>query len=131
MNPNIKEGIENFRKFIRRANKLSNEQLSFMISKKIEEDPIYYTSVGIDISGYIQFIRDCGKLTDDQMDNHFKKEVEVNKDPVWIEIFEDYAKKKSIKDMSILAKDFKSDPRLFAKKIGADQDMRNYIRKVA
>lgn len=131
IDPKIKEGIINFRKFIRRANMLTDEQLAFLIGKKIEQDPVYYMSIGIDIPGFIQFIRDCGKLSDDVMDNYFKKEIEVNKDPVWIEIFEDYAKQKAVKDMSRLAKDFKSNAKLFAKKIGADQDMRNYIRKIA
>jgi hypothetical protein len=95
------------------------------------ENPDYYTSIGVDIKGHINFIRQMAMMSDDMIRKTLRDEVEKNKDPVWTEIFEDAHKKKAISDMDRAAKDMKTDARLFAKKIGADSDMRNYIRKVA
>lgn len=127
----IEEGIERFVKFIRKMNKLNNQQLEILISLKIAENPDHYHSLGINIEGYVQWLRQVGMMSDDMIRKHLRDEVEINKDPIFFELFEDAAKKKAIIDMQEAAKNLKSDPMLFAKKIGADQDMRNYIRKVA
>lgn len=112
------QGIERFIQYIRRMNQLDDEQMSFMLKMKIEENPEYYTSVGTTIEGHIQFIRSMAKLTDDQMRKWLRHS--ANTDPVMREIFEDAAKKKAISDMKKMAKDIKSDAKSFARKVDRD-----------
>lgn len=114
-------------------NTLTDEQLRVLVGIKIAENPDHYNSLGIDVEGYVQFLRQMGMMSDDMIRKHLREEVEINKDPVYEEIFEDNAKKRAIIDMEKSAKEMKSDPRLFAKKVGGqgDSDLRNYIRKVA
>ncbi len=133
LNEKIEQGIERFVGFVRRMNTLTDEQLRVLVGIKIAENPDHYNSLGIDVEGYVQFLRQMGMMSDDMIRKHLREEVEINKDPVYEEIFEDNAKKRAIIDMEKSAKEMKSDPRLFAKKVGGqgDSDLRNYIRKVA
>jgi len=117
LNNKVKEGIERFVKFARRMNTLSDDELRFLITAKISEDPIHYNSIGIDVDGYVNWLRQVGMASDDQIKKRFEDEVEVNKDPVYYEIFEDHDKKKAIIDMTKAAKDMKSDPRSFARSV--------------
>lgn len=117
INQNIENGIERFIKYIRRMSNLTDEQLEVLLGIKIAEDPIYYTSVGVDIKGHIQFIRNMALQSDDVIRKYLKDQAKVNKDPVWIELFEDAGKKKAIKEMSEAAKSIKGDPKLFARRV--------------
>jgi len=112
-----KEGIMRFIKHVRRMNTLSDDQLRFLITTKISENPDHYHSIGIDIEGYIQWLRQVGMTSDDQIKKRFKDEIEINKDTVYHEIFEDADKKRSIIDMEKAARDMKSDPRSFARSV--------------
>lgn len=129
----MEKGIERFVKFVRRMNTLTDEQLRVLIGVKISENPDHYHSLGIDIDGYIQFLRQMGMMSDDLIRKHLREEAEVNKDPIYTEIFEDNAKKRAILEMEDAAKDLKSDARKFARTIGGqgDSELRNYVRKVA
>lgn len=113
----INEGIERFLKYIKRMNTLSNEQLRLLTEKMISQDPIYYTSVGITIEGHIDFVRQMALLGDNMIRKFLIDQVNVNKDPVWIELFEDAAKKKAILNMQKLAKDMKVNPKEWARKV--------------
>ncbi len=133
LNEKIEQGIARFLGFVRRMNTLNDEQLKVLIGVKITENPDHYNSLGIDVEGYVQFLRQMGMMSDDMIRKHLREEVEINKDPVYEEIFEDNAKKRAIIDMEKSAKEMKGDPRLFARKVGGqgDSDLRNYVRKVA
>lgn len=124
----IEEGIERFINYIKRMNKLNDEQMDILLGVKIQQDPAYYTSIGVTIEDHRQFIRRMASRTDAEIRKFLKDQVEINKDPVWIEIFEDSAKKKAIIDMEKSAKDMRSDPRSFTKKIGSDIEFS--VRKV-
>lgn len=117
LDPKIEQSIERFTRYIRRMNSLNNEQLKTLLKIKIDESPDYYTSIGMDVEGHIRFIRDIAMYDDDAIRKYLRDQIEVNKDPVFYDIFTDAAKKKDIADVSKMAKDIKSDPRSFARRI--------------
>lgn len=100
-------------------NQLNDEQMDILLGIKIKEDPTYYTSIGITIEGHRNFIREMSIRTDDQLRDYFVKQVK-NNDLVYQDIFSNAEKQNAIKEMSIAAKDLKSDPRNFARKIDAE-----------
>lgn len=116
-NSKIEEGIKRFLKYIKRMNALSDQQLEILLGIKIAEDPEYYTSVGVDIKGHINFIRNMATMNDDAIRKYLRDQVNVNRDPVWNELFEDAGKKKLIRDMSDFAKDYRKDPRTWVRKV--------------
>jgi len=117
----IEKEIEKFISYIRRMNSISDdEQLALLLQISINNNPDSYTSIGVDISGHIQFIRNMALQSDDYLRSYFRKQIIINKDPVYTDIFESSSKKRAIKEMSQAAKDLKSDPRSFARKIDAE-----------
>lgn len=115
----IEKGIQRFINYIHRMNQLNDEQMDILLGIKINEDPTYYTSIGITIEGHREFIREMSLRTDDQLRNYFVKQIK-NNDLVYQDIFSNAEKQHAIKDMQQSAKDLKSDPRRFARKIDAE-----------
>lgn len=66
------------------------------------------------IERYISHIRQMATLTDDQLRTILKKAAVEN--PEMFETFRNAAKKKMFADVKKMAKDIKSDARLFARK---------------
>lgn len=117
----IEKEIERFVSYIRRMNSIPDDnQLELLLQVCITKNPDAYTSIGVDIPGHIQFIRQMGIKTDDWLRDYFRKQISINKDPVYQDIFENSSKKRAIKEMSHAAKDLKSDPRQFARKVDAE-----------
>lgn len=114
MDRNVEEGIERLIRHIRRMSLLTDDQLRTVVSHAIVDNPDSYMGIGIDIEGYIAYVRNMSTLTDDQIRHAFKNSVN---DPVMSEIFEDAAKKKALLEMQKMAKDIKSDARVFARKV--------------
>lgn len=114
----IEQGIDRFVKYIHRMSKLNDDQLKILLKIKYDENPDYYTSIGVDIEGHIREIRSLAMLNDDGIRSFMRKQIEI--DPIFEEICEDGIKKKAILDMSNAAKDMKADPRQFARRIDED-----------
>lgn len=123
LDPKIEREIERFVGYIRKMNSIQDDgQLELLIQISITRNPDAYTSIGVDIPGHINFIRQMGLQTDAYLRDYLRKQISVNKDPVYTDIFENSSKKRAIKEMSQAAKDFKSDPTKFARKV--DQEFR-------
>lgn len=121
LDPKIELEIERFVSYIRRMNSITDDgQLELLLQISISKNPDAYTSVGIDIPGHVRFIRQMSLKTDDYLRDHFRKQISVNKDPVYQDIFESSSKKRAIKEMKEAAKDLKSDPRFWARKVDAE-----------
>jgi len=121
LDPKIEKEIERFISYIRRMNSITDDgQLELLLQISINRNPDAYTSIGVDILGHIQFIRNMAPQSNDFLRSYFRKQIEVNKDPVYTDIFENSSKKRAIKDMELFAKNLKSDPRSFARKIDAE-----------
>lgn len=117
----IEKEIERFIGYIRRMNSIpDNNQLELLLQVCINNNPDAYTSIGVDISGHVNFIRQMALRSDDELRSYLKKQIVVNKDPVFTDIFESSSKKRAIKDMSQAAKDLHADPRKWARKIDAE-----------
>lgn len=117
----IEKEIDRFVSYIRRMNSITDDgQLELLLQISINRNPDIYTSIGIDIPGHIQFIRQMGYRSDDELRSYLRKQIVINKDPVYTDIFESSSKKRAIKEMTEAAKDLKSDPRSFARKIDAE-----------
>lgn len=117
----IEKEIERFVSYIRRMNSITDDdQLELLLQISIAKNPDAYTSIGIDISGHVQFIRQMGLKTDDWLRDYFRKQISINKDPVYTDIFESSSKKRAINEMKESAKDLKADPRAFARKVDAE-----------
>ena len=116
--------IERFVKYIRRYDSIKNdEQLEVLLQICISRNPEAYTSIGVDIPGHIRFIRQMALKSDDWIKDYFRKQLTVNKDPVYEDIFTNSSKKRAIQEMTDAAKDVKADPRRFARKV--DQEFRS------
>lgn len=120
LDPKTEKGIQRFINYIRRMNQLNDEQMDILLGIKINEDPTYYTSIGITIEGHRQFIRQMALRTDDQLRDYLVKQIAINNDLVYQDIFTNAEKQKAIRDMEISAKDLKADPRGFARKVDAE-----------
>ena len=121
LDPKIEKGIQRFIKYIRRMDSIKDDQqLEILLQICVTKNPDSYTSIGVDLAGHVQFIRQMSIRTDDQLRDYFVKQITVNKDPVYQDVFTNAEKQKAIKDMEISAKDLKSDPRQFARKVDAE-----------
>jgi hypothetical protein len=114
MSSKTEEGIERLIKYIRRMNSLDDARLRLLLGAAIEQNPDSYTSIGVDIPGHIAWIRRMALLNDEQMRAIL---LESSNDPVMQEIYEDAAKKKALIEMQNIAKDIKSSPTKFARKV--------------
>lgn len=117
----IEKEIERFVSYIKRMNSITDDnQLELLLQVCITKNPDAYTSIGVDIPGHVQFIRQMALKGDDWLRNYFRKQISVNNDPVYTDIFESSSKKRAIKEMKEAAKDLKSDPRSFARRVDAE-----------
>lgn len=117
----IEKEIDRFVSYIRRYNSIKDDgQLELLLQVVITRNPDAYTSIGVDIPGHIQFIRQMGLQTDAYMRDYLRKQIADNKDPVYTDIFESSSKKRAIVEMKEAAKDLKADPRKWARKIDAE-----------
>lgn len=121
LDPKIEKEIEKFIGYVRRMNSITDDsQLELLLQISTSKNPDAYTSIGIDIPGHIAFIRQMSLKSDDYLRDYFRKQIGINKDPVFTDIFENSSKKRVIKEMGEAAKDLKSDPRGFARKVDAE-----------
>jgi hypothetical protein len=123
LDPKVERGIERFIKYIRRMDSIKNDvQLDILLQICMTRNPESYTSIGITIEGHRDFIRKMALKTDDQLKNYFINQIE-NKDLVYEDIFTNAEKQHAIRDMANAAKNVKTDPRRFARKV--DQEFRS------
>lgn len=116
----IEKEIDRFVKYIRRMDTIKdNGQLELLLQVCITKNPEAYTSIGVDLAGHVQFIRQMALKSDDYMKDYFRKQL-LNKDLVYEDIFTNSSKKQAIKEMQQSAKDLKTDPRRFARKVDAE-----------
>ncbi len=121
LNPKIENEIERFIKYIRRMNSITDDaQLEFLLQACYSRNQDSYTSIGIDIPGHIKFLREMSRYSDDKIREILKKQ--YSWDISLQNIFEDNSKKVAIREMTNAAKDMKSDPRKFSRKV--DQEFR-------
>lgn len=113
----IEEGIERYIKHIRKMSALTDDQIKIMISHIYGQDPDYIGIISANIDGYIAKIRQMALLNDTQLRSNLRNA--AAKDPTLQDIFEDAAQKKLLSQMKDIAKDIKSDPRKFARKVDA------------
>lgn len=119
----IEKEIDHFVRYIRRYDSIKDdEQLEILLQIMITRNPDAYTSIGVDIPGHVQFIRQMALKSDDWLKDYFRKQIE-NKDLVYEDIFTNSSKKRAITEMTNAAKDLKTDPRKFARKV--DQEFRS------
>lgn len=114
MDINMEEGIERFIKYIRRMSILTDDQLRTVISRAITNNPDSYMASIVDIGEHVAYIRNMSMLTDDQMRHAFK---DSSNDSAMREIFEDAAKKKALLEIQKMAKDIRSNPKRFARRV--------------
>lgn len=121
INPKIEKEIERFIKYIRRMNSITDDtQLEFLLQACYSRNQDSYTSIGIDIPGHIKFIREMSRKTDDKIRQELQKQYEW--DFTIQDIFENSSKRVAIREMTDAAKDMKSNPKTFARKV--DQEFR-------
>lgn len=106
------QGIDRYIAYIRRMNRLNDEQLFTVFSAAIAQNADSYMGTG-SLEGHINHIRNMAIYTDDQLRKYLR---ESAKDPVILEIFESASKKKAVQDMKKMAKDITGDPTKFARK---------------
>lgn len=124
LDPKIEKGIQRFIKYIRRMDSVKNdEQLDILLQICMTKNPDSYTSLGITIEGHRDFIRQMALKSDDWLRDYFVKQITVNKDLVYEDIFTNAEKQNAIKEMQQSAKDLKADPRAWARKV--DQEFRS------
>lgn len=117
MDKELEQGIDIYIKHIRKMAKLTDEQMSLlMTSRVIEHDDSLYTLDGMNqnmmhnIEEQIKHIRQMQNLTDVQIrDILLKSNMQ--------EILREGALKRNLKDIAKAAKDVHGDPRKFARKI--------------
>ncbi len=121
LNPKIENEIERFIKYIRRMNSITDDtQLEFLLQACYSRNQDSYTAIGIDLPGHVKFVREMSRYSDDKLRQMLKNQ--YSWDFTIQDIFENSSKKVAIREMTDAAKDMKSDPRKFARKI--DQEFR-------
>ena len=119
LNSKIEKEIAKFIKYIRKTNSITDDQqLEFFLTVMYNRNPDTYTSLGVDIPGHVQFIREMAKYTDDQLRDKLRKQ--YNQDLAIQDIFENNSKRQAIREMTDAAKDYKSNPKLFARKVDSE-----------
>ena len=119
LNSKIEKEIDKFIKYIRKTNSITDDQqLEFFLTVMYNRNPDTYTSLGVDIPGHVQFIREIAKYTDDQLRDKLRKQ--YNQDLAIQDIFENNSKRQAIREMTDAAKDYKSNPKLFARKVDSE-----------
>ena len=119
LNSKIEKEIDKFIKYIRKTNSITDDQqLEFFLTVMYNRNPDTYTSLGVDIPGHVQFIREMAKYTDDQLRDKLRKQ--YNQDLAIQDIFENNSKRQAIREMTDAAKDYKSNPKLFARKVDSE-----------
>jgi len=86
-----------------------------MISHIYGQNPDSVGITGINIDRYIEEIRQMAFLSDAQLRTSLRDA--ASKDPALQNMFEDAAQKKLLSEMKDIAKDIKSDPRKFSRKV--------------
>ena len=75
LNSKIEKEIDKFIKYIRKTNSITDDQqLEFFLTVMYNRNPDTYTSLGVDIPGHVQFIREMAKYTDDQLRDKLRKQ---------------------------------------------------------
>ena len=116
LNDKIEKEINRFISYIRRMNSFTDDkQLETLLTIAYNNNTDSYTSLGVDLAGHVQFIREMGKYSDDQLKHNLRKKYQT--DLIYQDIFENSSKKKAIKETIELAKDMHTDPRTFARKV--------------
>ena len=119
LNSKIEKEIDKFIKYIRKTNSITDDQqLEFFLTVMYNRNPDTYTSLGVDIPGHVQFIREMAKYTVDQLRDKLRKQ--YNQDLAIQDIFENNSKRQAIREMTDAAKDYKSNPKLFARKVDSE-----------
>ena len=117
INQNIEDGIERYIKHVRKVSLLTDDQIKMMIYNMCCQNP---DTIGIvtDMDLYVKNIRQVSSFSDEQLRSNLRNA--AGKDPALQDVFEDAAQKKLFSDMKDIAKDIKSDPRKFARKVDGD-----------
>jgi len=118
INQNIEDGIDRYIRHVRKMALLTDEQIKIMISHIYTQDSKSIGAIGSNIDSYITNIRQMALLSDAQIRSSLRDA--ATKDPALQEMFEDAAQKKLLSEMKDMAKDIKSDPRKFARRVDSD-----------
>lgn len=109
MDIEIEEGIERYIKHVRRMSLLTDDQIKAIISYANNPQ-----------SDYIDKIRQLALYSDDQLKSILRDA--ANRDPELRNVFIESSHKKLLSELTEMAKDIKSDPRKFARKIDEEID---------
>lgn len=118
INQNIEDGIERYIRHVRKMSSLTDDQIKIMISHIYGQGQDSTGITGINVDRYIREIRQMALVSDAQLRSSLRDA--ASKDPELQNMFEDAAQKKLLSEMKDIAKDIKSDPRKFARRVDSD-----------
>lgn len=119
MDPKIESEIDKFIKYIRRMNSITDDnQLEMLLTIMYNKNQETYTGVGVDLAGHVKWIREMSRYSDDKLRLIMREQCKW--DLTLQNIFEDSSKRRALKEVSDAAKDYKSNPRSFARKVDSD-----------
>lgn len=119
LKPEIENQIDKFVKYIRRMNSITDDdQLELLLQISYNQNQDSYTSLGVDLDGHVRFIREMSRYSDDKLRNILR--TQYGWDLTLQDIFESNSKRVAIREMTEAAKDYKSDPRRFSRKVDAE-----------